>query len=597
TPTPTPTATPTPTPTATPAPTDTPSPTPTLTPTPTPTPTATPTPTPVATPGPGSGEPMLVKDIKPGLFVANNGSSPSSLTVVGSELFFGANDGTHGVELWKSNGTAAGTTLIRDIHPGLNGGLWGPIIDVDGTAFFPADDNALGGFPGGNTEPWKSDGTFAGTQLVKDVRPNNLPGLTADSQPLGLASFNGIYYFKAHDGTSGAELWRSDGSEPFTFLVEDIWPGLDGGLTNASRLRIATTSTTLFFAANDGTSGRELWKTDGTSAGTEMVKNIGPGIDDGLTNFVPGPFTVMSDVVYFVASDGFDAGAGQHGNELWRSDGTAAGTYMIKDIYDTATTIPGVQAMLGVIGDALYFAGRDPANGTELWKTDGTEAGTVLVKDIRTDPSPAFGSDPMPIGSAGGYLFFTADDGINGRELWKSDGTAAGTAMVRDINPSAGAFQAGSISASAGVGDRVFFVADDGSHGYELWASDGTWCGTFMLADINTGSDWGVRPHQTAAQLTALGDTLFFVAAEIEHGDELWKLDTASVSSPICTPTPTASPSPTPVPTPTPTPTATPTPSLGNVHQKCFEIFGDPLGAIVDVETQFGTEAGVSVDF
>src|SRR5262249_58532624 len=97
----------------------------------------------------------------------------------------------------------------------------------------------------------------------------------------------------------------------------------------------------------------------------------------------------------------------------------------------------GCREKVTAVGGTLFFTANDGVNGEELWKSDGTEAGTVLVKDI--NPGSAFGygygSRPYELTAVGGTLFFTADDGAHGRELWKSNGTEAGTVLVKDNNP------------------------------------------------------------------------------------------------------------------------------------------------------------------
>ena len=119
-------------------------------------------------------------------------------------------------------------------------------------------------------------------------------------------------------------------------------------------------------------------------------------------------------------------------------------------------------------------------HGRELWKSDGTEAGTVLVKDIRPD---SYGSNPTYLTNVDGTLFFSARDGVHGGELWKSDGSEAGTVMVTDVDIDTG-YYSGAQQLVA-VGDTVFFSADDGVHGRELWTSDGTAGGTALVTDIN----------------------------------------------------------------------------------------------------------------
>ena len=142
---------------------------------------------------------------------------------------------------------------------------------------------------------------------------------------------------------------------------------------------------------------------------------------------------------------------------------------------------------LAALGGLLIFAANDAAHGRELWRSDGTDAGTALVKDIA--PGPA-GSDPEPLLEVAGTLYFTADDGVHGRELWRTDGTEAGTSLVKDINPSGDSLlwhdPYPTFRSYAVAGDLLLFAADDGSE-TELWRSDGTEAGTVLVKDIEPG--------------------------------------------------------------------------------------------------------------
>jgi ELWxxDGT repeat protein len=128
----------------------------------------------------------------------------------------------------------------------------------------------------------------------------------------------------------------------------------------------------------------------------------------------------------------------------------------------------------------LFFSADDGSHGRELWRSDGTAEGTVLVKDILPGGYP---SNPSHLTAVGRRVFFIAGDGVHGRELWWSDGTAEGTVLVKDISPGIGGYGPSDLT---NVGGTLFFVADDGIHGSELWKSDGTTARTVLVKDINT---------------------------------------------------------------------------------------------------------------
>jgi ELWxxDGT repeat protein len=430
--------------------------------------------------------PFLVKDIYPGSF----GPYPGNLTALGNTLFFTAYDSVNGEELWRSDGTAAGTVRVADISPGDYGSYPSNLRVVGNTLFFQAYDSVNG------SELWKSDGTAAGTVLVKDIRPGD-----SSSYFYKLTVVGNTLFFTVDIGRT-EELWKSDGTAAGTVLVKNI--GLEPS-------NLTAVGSTLFFSTI-GVSGRELWKSDGTAAGTVLVKNIRPGSSSSS----PRNLTAVGSTLFFSANDGVN------GAELWKSDGTAAGTVLVKDID------PGSSGSyldnLTAVGNTLFFSANDGVNGYELWKSDGTAAGTVLVKDIRPGSSFSSSSDLRYLTAVGSTLFFTANDGVNGWELWKSDGTAAGTVLVKDIRPGSSFSSSSDVRYLTAVGSTLFFQADNGVNGEELWKSDGTEAGTILVGDIRPGSS-----SSDPQNLRVVGSTLYFTADDGVNGRELWAVSTPAV--------------------------------------------------------------------
>lgn len=437
-----------------------------------------------------------------------------ALTKRGDVIYFKANDNS-GPELWRSDGTPEGTFMVKDIRPNdyfsSVYGNWGhieEITNVDGTLFFVANDSIFG------PELWKSDGTEAGTMLVKDT----YPGDYSNTRPSGLTASNGSLYFIGDSGTLGTELWRSNGTEEETFIILDITEPEGARVSSlndvggtlyfqASRLgqrelwrsngtaegtervtdqqfySIYTTGMvqangTIFFTATDSLyeSGQELWKTD--ADGTVMVKDIFPGTSEYGSANQSRPFGLIpfSNAVFFHADDGMN------GRELWTSDGTEPGTYLFKDINAGAGNgACGWIPFAVVMNEALYFSGNDGTNGCELWKSDGTPEGTFMLKEIA--PGPDF-STPHNFHVADGILYFLATDPDHGIELWRSDGNSDGTFMVKDIRPGSRDSRIGPLSS---IGGTLYFTADDGVNGQELWRSNGTEATTTMVTEILPG--------------------------------------------------------------------------------------------------------------
>lgn len=432
---------------------------------------------------------LRVKDIAPG----GSDSVPQNLFVFGDQLLFAATDrGNTGLELWKSDGTQDGTVLVKEIFPGLFGGVPQKFTPLGGRVIMVANDGLRG------VELWQTGGTEVTTLLVKDIRPG-----ARDSLPEAFTAIGDILVFTADDGTLGRELWSTDGTEDGTELVKDIRPGV-----RSAELRDLTVLGELvIFSANDGILGRELWKSDGTERGTELIKDIRLGASSGN----PEELVQIGGKVFFTAANGI------LGRELWTTDGTEDGTVLVADIF------PGFRGSDAVnltpFGDRLLFSADDGTNGREPWISDGSEQGTELIKDIRDGRGD---SDPVqfvPLDES--RFLFVANDGENGEELWVSDGRERGTELLEDI--AAGLDDAEILNLTA-VGTFALFRADDGRIGRELWKSDGTSRGTVLVRDINTRNNALDKSSEPQGFVLADG-AIFFTANDGRNGLEVWRTD------------------------------------------------------------------------
>jgi ELWxxDGT repeat protein len=446
--------------------------------------------------GTAAGTHML-KDLNPGPL----SSGPASFQVVGDQLVFVADVG-NGQQLWGSDGTDAGTQALTTIE---SGNTWG-FTALNGKLYFGTDDGGL----------WTTDGTAAGTAEVKDFS-----GAHHDGFVDWLAANGSTLDFTTWDSAGGYQLWKSDGTAANTVQVASIDAGATLPDSSVRPENLTTVGNELFFTASDGTHGRELWASDGTQAGTQMVTDINPGSADAVSSNtldVNVPLTQLNGKVYFAADDG------THGQELWSSDGTTAGTQMVADINpgsgDAVTDPTGITVFNG----KLSFTANDGTHGQELWTNDGTAAGTQMVTDINPGPGGSapggFGNDkPVVFNNA---LVFGATDGTHGRQLWVSDGTAAGTHMLQATPP----LQIGDSPHDQTVlNGELYFVADDGAHAQALWQTDGTTAGTHPFADVHlSGTVSGPE------QLTSVGSSLLLLANTGVLGQQLQLLDTTALS-------------------------------------------------------------------
>ena len=314
--------------------------------------------------------------------------------------------------------------------------------------------------------------------------------------------------FGASDGVHGYELWASDGTAAGTQLVVDICPGICSSFAEGF---VRMNDYVYFFARANDSSNPDLWKTDGTREGTERVAFI-----FNQTN----PLKVVGNTLYWTvysADDGL--------MWLYKSDGTQEGTHVVdtfRQDWDNFECFGSNEIV--AIGSTVYFAaeGLFSNKGVELWKSNGTLSGTKIVKDIRAG---ARGSCPENLLVLGRTIYFSVG-GVGGpaTELWKSNGTTAGTTRVRRIQTGTRESYAGCFVKAATV---LYFCASDGVHGSELWRSNGTFSGTKLVKDINRGAADGF------GGAFAVGTRLYFWADDNVHGWEPWTSDGTAAGTKI----------------------------------------------------------------
>ena len=343
--------------------------------------------------------------------------APITLTKVGRDLYGPSYDG-----VWRTDGTAAGTVHVLPMYNNAGGGVAkaSGFTAMGGHVYFYADVRGVG------RGLWKTDGTPAGTTL--------LARLTADA----LIAVGDTLYFSGDDESgTGKELWKTDGTVAGTRMVKDIHP-THGSMSSTRRDSITAVGDRVVFDTLDG-----IWSSDGTEAGTIKIST------QSLSSF-----TSVGGISYFLTGSPSASGS------LWVTDGTAAGTTLVKS-FGTL----GIWQLVNV-GGTLYFATRNGNFESTLWKSDGTEAGTVSVAGSGT-PIPV--SQIFNITAVGNKVAFTGGDPAlppGAYSLWISDGTTAGTVKIRDTFAEG---MQGSPGVIGAVGSIVLFTANDGVERPELW--------------------------------------------------------------------------------------------------------------------------------
>lgn len=403
----------------------------------------------------------MVKDIYVG---GNNYSDPSAFQEMDGKLYFLAYDGVNvGQTIWVTDGTEQGTSLVGPTSG--KGGIF-HITPYKNKLYFYYDDGVNG------LELWSSDGTPTGTKLFKDINPGK-----GSSTPENMTVCNGLLFFNAFDGAGNrTKLWKTDGTELGTEIVYDALAQPSNGST-----KFTVYNDKIYFTGNVG-AGYSLWESDGTTGGTKSIHAM-----------------TLGSTASYIVSNGtlFFAGAENNVSGLYKMNGST-----IELVSDEPKFLSGVTEFVDYKG-LVYFEATTTNEGSELWVTDGTKAGTKMVKDM----NPGTGnSRPMGFNELNGNLYFVTD--FTG-ELWKTDGTT-----TEKIGEGVGLFS----RKMKMFNNKLYFG------GAFMWESDGTSLGTKQMDPIITFEN-----NYSTKEMVIFNDELYFGAfyyddKQVNKGLELCKL-------------------------------------------------------------------------
>jgi trimeric autotransporter adhesin len=454
----------------------------------------------------------------------------ANLTDVNGLVFFEAFTQANGLELWRSDGTSTGTTLLRDLTPGP-GSVIGSyhnhieeMTNVNGKLFFIASGDSTR-----TLNVWMSDGSTDGTRQLTWYHYDVLGSINESFHEINGAAYFAILEGELYEQT--LHLCKIDMSGNFTFVRRNIFVFRNPFVKQVSELQFVQMGNQHFWISDDS-----YWRTDGTAHGTSRVRSL--GFPSGV---MPNYLTDLNGTLYFGGYLPFngsyrigalwktsgtpettfkilDTNPGgpmfAHNNlvffngplsKLWRTDGTAEGTFEL--------THPGSHVWLRGSGkNFVYFTLSESEYGEELWVSDGTQTGTRLVKDIQ----PGFGSsNPSNTVRLGDYDYFSASTYTNGRELWRTDGSAENTSLVKDIAP--GKYSSGPFYLTNFKG-KLYFQAEDESGRTHLWQSNGSDNFTTKVKSIPGNREY-------IGNIAATPDLLFFTAPNEDFKYSVWKSD------------------------------------------------------------------------
>lgn len=424
----------------------------------------------------------LVKDIHVG-----GSSAPSGFAQMQDRVYFWGTSGNGERQLWSSDGSSTSTIQVTNLAITTNGTDSPPMVIGDSLLIFLSFT-----WPTGN-ELWRSNGSFGSETMITDLNP----GTSGSISMFGRSDGKYTYFISGGGLQNG--LYRTDGTEAGTLLLKQ-------GINGFSRL-VMLGGNAYFKVYFQGDTW--LLKTDGTVAGTAILTKI--QLQNVTT--IPDNLVVLNGVLYFLKEHDDDSWG------LWKTDGTQAGTEMRVSLNPPAVGNPH---SLTLVNNRLFWIGND-GTGSKLMVSDGTQNGTSVVTEINPAGSITGIADMIGLGN---HLIFSGRDPNHGWEPWISDGTLNGTHLLKDIEPSGESSPRFQLSRAVVMDSILFFMATTNDFGKELWQTDGTANGTFMVQDICVGP-CSAEPSNLFADAQ---NRFFFRAFTTEWGTEPWVYDPLNTS-------------------------------------------------------------------
>lgn len=465
--------------------------------------------------------PSLLRDVRLGA----TGSGPIAVGDGGGiltrsprqpEILMALDDGVSGRELWRTNGTAAGTSLLVDLSPGPAGTEFQGASSDPEFAWFSV-------VRAGIKELWRTDGTAAGTIRVFDGSSLGAFAYVYAPDP---RLVNGARLFRAGD-----TLWRTDGTIAGTWslgvavgdpiVVENgiaVYLGVSGNLVVSDGSTASTLGVVpgVIQVAEDGRVLIMQRTVSGMSPLWTVTWVNGPGAPsaafaawDILVVPIPGRFVVTTSQ-----------------NALFGWDGLGA-PELLRAFQPAPFSTTWAQARR--VGDRVVMTGDDGVFGNEIWSTDGTLAGTRVL-DLA--PGPA-SSDPYFRFEFGGRVVIWART-ANGSEPWISDTSLNTATQLADASP--GSADSGPYFPDTGIGGsrRLLFYMATSSHGPEPWVTDGTPAGTFVLGDVHAGPNGSyVSTWEAYPPYLSCGNKMVWLADDGVHGAEPWVVSLSGTRTPL----------------------------------------------------------------